>query len=481
MNSIVVICTFIVFLALFLWIGAIAAKYSSNTEEDYLLGNRSFGKYFVGLSAGATNFSGALMTARVGFGYTTGLIGLLMILSFILADIIFWNLFPERINRISRTQNSQTVPEFLGANFSQPQHRRLIATIVALLTIIFVGAYSVAQFSASAKILEIFFGLNREWGVFITAALILAYCITGGIRASIWTDVVQAIIAIFVAYGMVITVTITGGGFTEIIAQLKQIEPQMLSLVGDLNWWQTILYLTGFAALTFGFNLSQPQFIVRLMAGSSPQEAKQAGWIYMLFGYSTAIAMTLFGIICRILIPNISDPEQALPIYAMQNFPPILVGIVLAGFFSMMASTADSQILVCSSALGRDIFPAWHHKMARKYGVKFQQFMTLLVGIFVVILTLSTSSTVFTLVFFASGGLAGSIGPAMFITLIGRRTHYLALSSMMLVGLCTGLGWRLLEFNTLLNETVPAFLVALITHEVLMKSRFKQKSGDVGC
>ena len=143
-------------------------------------------------------------------------------------------------------------------------------------------------------------------------------------------------------------------------------------------------------------------------------------------------------------------------------------------------NTLDSQILVCSSALGRDISPTWHHKMARKYGVKFQQFMTLLVGIFVVILTLSTSSTVFTLVFFASGSLAGSIGPAMFITLIDRRTHYLALSSMMLVGLCTGLGWRLLGFNTLLNEAVPAFVVALITHEVLMKSRFKQKSGDVG-
>ena len=476
MNSIIVICTFAVFLFLFLWIGAIAAKYSSNTEEDYLLGNRSFGKYLIGLSAGATNFSGWVMTARVGLGYTTGLFGLLMVISFIFADLIFWNLFPERINHISRTQNSQTVPEFLGANFSQPQHRRLIATIVALLTIIFVGAYTAAQFSASAKILEIFFGLNREWGVIITAALILAYCITGGIRASIWTDVVQAIVVIFVAYGMLVTVTIAAGGFTEIIAQLKQIEPQMLSLVGDLNWWQTILYVFGFAVLMFGLELSQPHFLVRLMASSSPQEAKQAGWIYMLFGYSTAIAMTLFGAICRILIPNISDPEQALPIYTMQNFPPILVGIVLAGFFSIMASTADSQILVCSSALGRDISPAWHHKMARKHGVKFQQFMTLLVGIFIVILTLSTSSTVFTLVLLASGGLAGSIAPAMFITLISKPTHPTALSSMILVGLCTVLGWRLLGFNTVLNEAVPAFLMSFIIHEIFMKSRFGRKS-----
>lgn len=212
------------------------------------------------------------------------------------------------------------------------------------------------------------------------------------------------------------------------------------------------------------------------MAARSPQDAKQAGWVYMLFGYSIEFAMTLFGAICRILIPNISDPEQALPIYAIQNFPPILVGIVLAGFFSIMASTADSQILVCSSALGRDISPTWHHKMAGKHGVKFQQFMTLVVGILVVILTLSNTSTVFNLALFASGGIAGSIGPAMFITLIGRRTHHLALSSTMVVGLFTGLGWRLLGFNTVLNETVPAFMVALITHEILMICRFRRKS-----
>ena len=476
MNSIIIVSSFAVFLAIFLWTGAIAAKYSSDTEEDYLLGNRSFGKYFVGLSAGATNFSGWVMTARVGLGYTTGMFGLLMIFSFILADLVFWNLFPDKINRISREQNSQTVPEFLGANFSSPRGQRLITIIVALLTLIFVGAYTAAQFSAAAKTLEIFFGLRTEWGVLIAAATILAYCITGGIRASIWTDVVQAFVVIFVAYGMLLIVAIAGGGIPEIVTQINQIDPQLLNPIGNLSWWQAVLYVIGFAFVGFGFSLRQPQFLVRLMAGSSPQDAKQAGWVYMLFGYSTAISMTLFGIVCRVLIPNIADPEQTLPIYAIENFPPLLVGVVLAGFFSITASTADSQILVCSSAASRDISPAWHRKMTRRYGVKFQQFMTLVVGILIVILTLSTSSTVLTLVLFASGGLAGSIGPAMFITLIGRRTHYVALSTMMLAGFDTGLGWQLLGFNTVLNETVPAFIIALVIHEVLMKSRFRQKS-----
>ena len=49
------------------------------------------------------------------------------------------------------------------------------------------------------------------------------------------------------------------------------------------------------------------------MAGRNPNEVKEAKWLYLFFGYSTAIAMLLFGMICRISIPDINNPEQALP------------------------------------------------------------------------------------------------------------------------------------------------------------------------
>ncbi|MBO1348048.1 MAG: hypothetical protein EBE86_011915 [Hormoscilla sp. GUM202] len=72
MNSIITIGTFTVFVVIFLWIGALAAKTSKNTETDYLLGNRSFGKFFIGLSVGATANSGWIMVGAVGMAYTTG-------------------------------------------------------------------------------------------------------------------------------------------------------------------------------------------------------------------------------------------------------------------------------------------------------------------------------------------------------------------------------------------------------------------------
>ncbi|MEO1561130.1 MAG: sodium/proline symporter [Cyanobacteria bacterium J06632_19] len=460
---------------MFLGIGAFAAKFSTNSDSDYLLGNRSFGKLFIGLSAGATSNSGWIMTGGVGFGYSMGTYSLLMALGYLLGDLTFWSLFPDKISKTSIQQDSQTVPELIGLSVKNPRGKKMIATIVAILTVIFVGAYISAQFTAAAKTLNAFFGLKFEWGVVVAAASILVYCVTGGIRASIWTDVVQAFVVMFVSYSMLVVGIMAGGGVTQIIDSLYNIDPQLVDITLNRTWWSLVAYVCGFIASGLGFNLSQPQFLVRLMAGKSPEEVKQARWIYLGFAYSTYLAMMLFGIICRVLLPNITDPEQALPLYAIENFNPILVGIVLAGVFSVIASTADSQILVCSSAVARDISPSLYHKMSRRYGVKYQQFITLLVGIISVFAAIFTNSSVFGLILFAIGALAGSIAPAMLITILKRRTHSTALTSMMLLGLTIAIAWRVIGLNSIINEAVPAIIISLIFHEILMKTCFKLK------
>ncbi|NER46485.1 MAG: sodium/proline symporter [Symploca sp. SIO1A3] len=471
MNSLITIVTFTVFVIVFLWIGALAAKRSSNTETDYLLGNRSFGKFFIGLSAGATGNSGWIMVGAVGAAYSTGISSLLIVLPSFLGELAFWTFFPDKVNQLSVEQNSQTVPELLGATTKNPQGKRLITLIVALITLVFIGAYTSGQFAAAAKTLDVFFGVDPKIGACIAAGSILVYCVTGGIRASIWTDVVQAFVVMFVAFGMLAVAIIAGGGVSEIISKLNDIDPNFLNLTAGLSPWELLALMVGFFCFGFGFDISQPQVLVRLLAGRSPEETKQAKWIYLGYVYSTWTAMVLFGIICRVLIADLNDPEQALPFYAMQNFPPVLVGVVLAGVFSVIASTADSQLLVCSSALARDISPAFHLKMSRKYGIKYEQVATLLVGIVAVIVTVNISASVFSVILAAAGAVAGSIGPAMLIVLVKRRTHYLPLSGTMLAGLTTTIVWQALGYSQILYEIFPGFVVGLLVHEILMKSR----------
>ena len=475
MNSLITIATFVLFLIIFLWVGAVAAQASTNTDEDYLLGNRSFGKFFVALSAGATGNSGWIMIGAVGMAYNMGISALLMVFPTFLGELIFWTFFPEKINQFSIEKNSQTVPEFIGSVANKSSGKRMISLIVAIITIIFIGVYTSGQFTAAAKTLDVFFGVNLTIATVITASSILIYCVTGGIRASIWTDIVQAFIVMFVSFGMLIIAIIAGGGVGEIISQLNSIDPNLMNITSGFTNFTLVAYLIGFFFFGFGFDISQPQVLVRLLAGKNPREVKQARWIYLFYVYSTWIAMLLFGVICRAIFPNLQDPEQALPLYAIEHFNPFFVGIVLAGIFSVIASSADSQLLVCSSALARDISPYLYRKMSGKYGVKYEQGMTFLVGVLAVIVSLAVSSTVSSVILFASGAVAGSLGPAMLIILIKRRTHYLALSSTILVGLLTAIIWRILGFNSVVYEICPAFIISLVVHELLMRSFFQSR------
>ena len=183
-------------------IGVFAAKRSAPTDVDYLLGSRSFGTWFVGLSAGATGNSGFIMLGAVGMGYTMGLSGVVMGLAWFLGDLTFWSFFPEKFNRIGRDRNCNTVPELLSSGIPG-KDGVVIRQLAGLLIVVLIGAYTAAQFSAAAKTLNVFFDLDMTVGIAVSALAILAYCTTGGLRASLWTDVVQAIIMIGITTGMV--------------------------------------------------------------------------------------------------------------------------------------------------------------------------------------------------------------------------------------------------------------------------------------
>ena len=110
MASEIILLSFSVFVVLFLGVGVVAARRGASTDVDYLLGSRSFGSWFVGLSAGATGNSGFIMLGAVAMGYTMGLSGVLLALSWLIGDLTFWSFFPEKVNRIARDRDCSTVP-----------------------------------------------------------------------------------------------------------------------------------------------------------------------------------------------------------------------------------------------------------------------------------------------------------------------------------------------------------------------------------
>lgn len=466
----------ILFLLLLLAVGTVAARSSGDTEEDYWLADRSFGKYFIGFSAGASSASSFIMIGAVGVGYTLGVTALLLPLGALLGDLVFWSIYPDKINRFARARGANTVPEMLSMTAADAD-RRLIRKTAALITFPMISLYAGAQMLAAGKTMNTVMDIDLKWGILLSAAVVIGYCAKGGLRASVITQFVQAMIMLATSTGALILATVIAGGPAEIVKSLDSIDPALLQFSSNTPVLFLLIMVIGFAAATLGLDLALPYLLVRMMATRSPGEARQAGWIYIAFVQSNWMAMTLFGIILRTIIPDIPDPEQGLPLFAEMNLSPVLLGIVAGGIFATIASTIDAQLLVLSSSITVDLFPSSHTRLVARYGARYRVAVMVLIAAFVVSLALAVSATVFTLILSTVAVLGASLGLGMFIVISNIRTGSNAMIISMLTGFVVALAWRSFGLSEIMLEALPGFLCGLLVHTVLMK-RFRNPGND---
>ncbi len=190
-DQIGIIITFIFFLLLFTGVGTYSATQKKATTTDYLLASRNVNPVLTALSAMATGQSGLLFIGQVGFAYKIGISAIWLIIGWAIGDYLPWWFVFKPLREQSEATNSETVSAFLAQNI---QGYRLISLVSALITLAFLGSYAAAQLVAGSKALNTVFGWNYNLGIIIGAIIVVIYCFSGGIRASIWTDALQAIL-----------------------------------------------------------------------------------------------------------------------------------------------------------------------------------------------------------------------------------------------------------------------------------------------
>lgn len=450
MTSVVVI-TFLLSLLLLVGIGAFAARRKrSATTEDYLLASRSIGPWFTALSAMATNNSGFMFVGLIGATYAAGVSASWIMVGWIFGDYFTWFWIPKRLRERSEQQDAKTIPTFLGGMPSGWLPRASAAVV----TLLFVGAYASAQLSAGSKALQVLFGWQHWVGAVVGAVIVLIYCFSGGIRASIWTDVAQSIVML----GAIFLLTAAGlaevGGLSALWQRLEGIDPQLVSIVpADLRFGIG-LYILGWFGAGFGV-VGQPHIMVRIMAVRDSNDLRRTRQIYVGSYVLLTVGCILAALCCRALIPadGAFDPELALPTLSLQLLPPALVGLIIAGLFAATMSTADSQVLVCSSAITQDLFPSWRNSYGKaKLG-------TVLVTATVLGIALSAGESVFAMVTMAWSALGGALGPLMIVRAFGWKANPRLATAMIVTGLATVFLWRFgLGFGDDVFEVLPGMV-----------------------
>lgn len=422
---------------------------------DYLIAGRNVAPWLAGLSAVATNNSGYMFIGMIGLTYTTGLSSIWLMIGWIAGDLFASLLIMKKLRETTESNDIHSfgglLAEWHGTNFN------LLRRITGLLTILFLGAYAAAQFTAGSKALSVLFGWDISTGAMIGAAMVLLYSYSGGIRASIWTDVAQSMVMIVSMLMLMVTATAGFDSISAITESLDSVEPGYMNWFPEASLIGIVLFVSGWVFAGFGV-AGQPHIIVRYMAlDSADNLGKFRLWYYGWF--TTFYAATIVvGLLARLLLPDAGsfDAELALPMISQQLLPEILVGLVLAGLFAATMSTADSLVLSCSASLSRDLLPE------KKLGYAATKAMTAMVVLVALGLSLSNNQSVFALVLIAWGLLAAAFAPLLTLYALGHKPTEKGAIAVMGVGVTTFLLWRELDLSNLAYEVMPAIVAGLI-------------------
>ena len=187
--------SFAAFLVLFVAIGVTSSLRRKNTTDDYLVAGRSIPPWLAALSAVATNNSGFMFIGQIAYTYRVGIESVWMMIGWVVGDLMAWQMVHPRVRRESEQMEVATVPALLGT--SRDGEKRIIIVIGGLMTFVLLGVYAAAQLKAGSTALQTLFGWEPQVGAVIGAVIVVLYCFSGGIRASIWTDAAQSIVMIF--------------------------------------------------------------------------------------------------------------------------------------------------------------------------------------------------------------------------------------------------------------------------------------------
>lgn len=451
--------SFIACLFAFILIGISAARKSRGTSRDYYLADQSVPPFLVGLSAVATNNSGYMFIGAIGYTYATGLASIWLMVGWISGDYLA-SLYVHRRLRDAAARSDEASYAGMLSNWSGGDRQQsTLRRTAALITLLFLLTYASAQLIAGSKALSVLLDWPLWAGAVLGAVIVVAYCFSGGIRASIWTDAAQSVVMIFAMALLLVVAINASGGFSGAITQMGQIEH-------FLDWYPQDLPFPGigggilFAASWLFAGLSvigQPHIMIRFAALRDATQMRRARLYYYVWFtafYSMAIGV---GLLARILLNNPAefDAELALPTMALELLPPVLVGVVLAGIFAATISTADSLILSCSSALSNDLLK---NKIESTMVIRFS---TLAITAVALALTFSENQSVFAIVIMAWSGLASAFAPLLLVLCLGQRPSERLAMVMMIGGLLTASIWRWAGLADAVYEGMPGILVGL--------------------
>ncbi len=456
------------YFVLMLAIGLYAWKKSTSNVSEFMLGGRQLPPAVAALSAGASDMSGWMLMGLPGAVYLAGYSAAWIAVGLVIGAWANYMLVAPRLRVYTQVADDAiTIPDYFEKRFSD--HSRRLRVISSIVIVIFFTLYTSAGLVAGGKLFEASFGYDYQFGLVLTAFVVLAYTLFGGFLAVSLTDFVQGCI-MFAALVLVPVVTILDlGGWTETQSIVTNVHPDYFS------WFSGLSALGLISALAWGLGyFGQPHIIVRFMAVRSVEDMPATRRIGMSWMLVTVVGSVLCGICGFAYVQHsgvaLDDPEAIFIVLSQTLFNPYVAGFLLAAILAAIMSTISSQLLVSSSSLTEDFYKTFLRTDAEQSElVLVGRLATLAVAVVAALLAMDPTSNILSLVSNAWAGFGAAFGPVILLSLHWRNMTRAGALAGMIGGAATVLFWLYFPFtiggeapSTVIYEIIPGFAISTI-------------------
>lgn len=347
----------VVYLLVVLVVGLRARTEQTSSLEGYVAGDRSIGLFILFFIMGAEIFSAFAFLGGPGWTYGRGAPGF-YILAYLGLGLLPWWVFGPKAARLGRKYGYLTQADLMSDRFTS----KWLSAIIAVVSVGAFIPYLTIQITGAGILFEASTDGNVPFWLGALAAFLIVtiYVYASGLRGIGWTNVIQGIIMVVVAWMIGLAVANrfydgVGPMFREIQAQA----PEYLTLPGveGMGW---AAFSSAILVSSIGFTM-WPHLFMKSYGADSEKTIKKTIVIYPLYGY-LLIPVFIIGFAGILVLQDrpLDNPDNVLPelVVNVANFSPWLIGIMLSGALAAAMSTGSNLAHTASTVLVRDLFVA---------------------------------------------------------------------------------------------------------------------------
>ena len=455
----------VLYIGIMAFIGWYAGRKTNSIGDFFVLSGKA-GVLVSGIAYFSTQFSMGTFLGTPGTIYGVGYAGMaISVPGAVFCMILPALLIGRKLITLGHKYGFLTMADYLTDRY----HSKKMSGVLGVMMLFFLVPMMGAQIIGAGVIVHVFTGLPEWVGVVGMGIIVILYCMSGGMKGAMMTDVIQGSLMIATAVVTFIVSVVMGGGFSNINHTLQSMNEAYLTFPGANGYMPWTYYVSNIVLWSF-FTMGQPHLFTKFFAMKDHKTMFKAILLGTAGMFFSATLIEWAGVNGIASIQNIEKADQIIPMILQRGMNPFLASIFIAGIVAAGMSTIDGILVTTTGAVTRDIYQKIINKDATDENVmKLSKVVTVIIGIIVICFGVFQPGSIFEINLFAFSGMAIFVVPILFGIYWKKATAKGAIASV-IVGIISLLLFTLnpsvkalaMGFHALFPTTIIASIVMIV-------------------